>query len=90
MVLSAEDFVEAMGWSHASKKEHVQRQLFPDLNEEENAIMQLLQQSGDGMHINSLVVTMNWPINKISALLFELEMKGMVRALAGGLYQAMQ
>ena len=90
LVLSAEDFVEAMGWDHASKKEHVQRQLFPDLNEEESAVMQLLQQSADGVHINALVVTMNWPINKLSALLFELEMKGMVRALAGGLYQAIQ
>lgn len=87
LILSAEDFVEAVGWSHDSKRECVQRQLFPDLNEEEDAMLQLLQQSEDGIHINALVVAMNWPINKVSALLFELEMKGVVRALAGGMYQ---
>lgn len=87
LILSAEDFVEAMGWNHSPKKECIQRQLFPDLNEEEDVMLQLLQQSEDGMHINALVVATNWPINKVSALLFELEMKGVVRALAGGMYQ---
>lgn len=87
LILSAEDFVEAMGWSHAPRKAVVQRQLFPDLNEEEDAVMQLLQQSEEGMHINALVVALNWPINRMSALLFEMEMKGVVRALAGGVYR---
>lgn len=88
LVLSAEDFVEAMGWTHTVKKEPVQRRLFLDLDEEENAVMQLLQQSEEGVHINTLVVAMNVPINRMSALLFGMEMKGAVRALAGGLYQA--
>ena len=61
--------------------------LFPDLNEEETKIVEVLQRNPDGMQINILVVETNIPINRMSSLLFELEMKGVVRALAGGVYR---
>jgi DNA processing protein len=38
------------------------------------------------LHINVLVVESNIPVNRMTALLFELEMKGVVRALVGGVY----
>ena len=34
----------------------------------------------------TLVVEANIPVNRMSALLFELEMKGVVKALVGGVY----
>ena len=37
--------------------------------------------------INTLVVDTNIPVNRMSALLFELEMKGVLRVLAGGIYR---
>lgn len=92
LILSAEDFVEAMGWNvspHPSKS-IVQRELFPELNEEEMKIVRLLQQYPEGIQINLLVVEANIPIHQMSALLFELEMKGVVRALAGGVYRLLQ
>jgi len=64
----------------------VQRELFPDLSEEEKRIVCLLEQHPEGIQINLLVVEANIPINQMSALLFELEMKGVVRGLAGGVY----
>ena len=57
------------------------------LSEEEKRIVCLLQQHSEGIQINLLVVEANIPINQMSALLFELEMKGVVRALAGGVYK---
>lgn len=89
LLLSAEDFVEAMGWASAqsSPKEAIQRELFPDLSEEETKIVSALEHSSEGIQINTLVVETDIPINRISALLFELEMKGVVRALAGGVYR---
>jgi DNA processing protein len=39
------------------------------------------------MQINQLVVASNIPVHKMSAMLFELEMKGVLRVLAGGMYQ---
>ena len=89
LILSAEDFVQAMGWNTSSNQapQTVQRELFPDLNEEEKRIVCLLQQHSEGIQINLLVVEANIPINQMSALLFELEMKGVIRALAGGVYR---
>ena len=89
LLLSAEDFVKAMGWNPSNNSAHktIQRELFPDLNEEETKIVEVLQRNPDGMQVNILVVDTNIPINRMSALLFELEMKGVVRALAGGVYR---
>ena len=81
-----------MGWEekNISKETIIQRELFPDLSEEENCIIDILQKAEDGMQINTLVVKSNMPINRISAILFEMEMKGIVRTLAGGIYRLIQ
>ena len=89
LVLSAEDFVNAMGWDTCPNKKNqaIQRELFPDLSEEEQNIVRILQRHTDGVQINTLVVETNIPINRMSSLLFEMEMKGIIRALAGGVYR---
>ena len=92
LLLSAEDFVETMGWATSASKaspKAIQRELFPDLNEEESKVVDILQQNSEGMQVNQLVVEADIPINRMSALLFELEMKGVVRALAGGVYRVL-
>jgi DNA processing protein len=48
-------------------------------------VVNILRTSGE-THINTLAVETNIPVYKLSALLFELEMKGVVRALVGGMY----
>ena len=89
LILSAEDFVHAMGWNttHRKPKEAIQQELFQNLNEEEQKIVDILQQSNEGIQINTLVVKANIPIHHISTLLFELEMKGVVKSLAGSVYK---
>lgn len=88
LIQTAEDFIKAMCWDAESqtKSKPVQRQLFPDLTDEEQMIVNLLQEEGD-QQINTLVVKTNIPVNRINALLFELEMKGVIKVLAGGMYQ---
>lgn len=89
LLLSAKDFVQAMGWNApatTSKKANIQRSLFLDLSDEEQKIVTLLERLGN-LQINSLVVEADIPVHKINAILFELEMKGVVRVLAGGMYQ---
>ena len=87
LIESAEDFVKAMGWADSAAKsvEAVQRSLFVDLSEEESLVVNLLSCQGD-LHINTLVVETNIPVNRMSSLLFELEMKGVVKAFVGGVY----
>lgn len=89
LLLSAEDFVKAMCWdasSQSRKAENVQRNLFPELSEEEQRIVSLLQAQG-ALQINTLVVEADIAVHKMNAILFELEMKGVIRILAGGMYQ---
>ena len=90
LISSAEDFVKAMGWYDDSIRKQalangIERELFPELSPEEQKIVSLLQQTND-MQLNILCVKTGIPINKITALLFQLEMKGVVKALAGGMY----
>ena len=86
LITSAEDFVKAMGWqSEKQKPQAIQRDLFVDLTPEEQLVAKLLQTRGD-LHVNTLTVETNLPINQLNAILFSMEMKGAVKALVGGVY----
>lgn len=86
LITSAQDFLESMGWQSIAKRpQSVERQLFPNLTPEEQQIVALLQQNND-LQLNIISVKTNIPIGQLTALLFSLEMKGVVRPLAGGTY----
>jgi DNA processing protein len=86
LITSAQDFVESMGWQTVKQKpEAVERQLFPDLSAEEQQVVALLQQTND-LQLNLISVKTNIPIGQLTAMLFSLEMKGVVKPLAGGTY----
>ena len=92
LITSAYDFVEAMNWEvTASKKSatDLQTELFPDLSPDETAVMTALRENSDGLQVNQMVVQLNISINRLLPLLFEMEMKGLVKAVAGGCYRAM-
>ena len=90
LITSAYDFVEAMNWETATTKgtTDIQTELFPELSQEEKAIIALLRENSDGLQVNQLTVALDIPINKLLPLLFEMEMKGYVKAVAGGCYRA--
>ena len=91
LITSAYDFVEAMNWEVAKKKKsanELQAHLFPEMTTEESAVMETLRANSDGLQVNQMVVQLNIPINKLLPLLFEMEMKGYVKAVAGGRYRA--
>lgn len=89
LVQTAQDFVEAMDWQPAAQPGQVQDsqlELFPDLCAEEQLIVGCLQKAGS-LQINALAVATNLPVHKLSAFLFNLEMKGVVRMAGGGMYR---
>ena len=94
LISSAEDFIKAMGWQsdallQQAKSEGIERTFFPDLTDEEQAIVAVLDQEGD-LQQNILSVKTNLPIGKLTAILFQLEMKGVVSPLAGGNYHLLK
>lgn len=85
---SAEELVKALSWDVVCEKpKAIQRELFLDLSPEEEIVYNLLQKQEDGLQINTLVVNANIPINRMTGILFEMEMKGIIRSLAGGVYR---
>lgn len=94
LITSAQDLVEAMGWQTDAQRlqaqgEGIERQLFPDLSDDEQRIVSVLDTEGD-LQLNLLTVKTNIAIGQLTALLFQLEMKGVVRPLAGGSYHLLK
>ena len=93
LISNANDFVRAMGWQDEMQRQQaladgIERNLFPDLSPEEQKIVCLLHETND-LQLNILSVKSSIPIGQLTALLFQLEMKGVVKPLAGGMYHLM-
>ena len=93
LISNAQDFVKAMGWIDESLRQRanadgIERNLFPELTPEEQQVVDLLQQTND-LQLNIITVKTGIPIGRLTALLFQLEMKGVVRPMAGGMYHLM-
>lgn len=89
LLQSAEDFLLAMGWqmqSAAKPNESTQPTLFPALSPEEQLIADVLSKA-ESMQIDRLAVETNLPVHRLSSFLFNLEMKGVVRLMNGGMYR---
>ena len=90
LITCAADLLDAMGWENplakASKPQAVQQELFPDLTDEEHALVNTLK-SVDDKHINQIAIDANIPYSRASMILFDLEMKGIVKALGGARYK---
>ena len=90
LITSAKDLVENMNWDNISllnkaKEKGIERELFPTLNANEQQVVEALKKHNN-LQINMLLAQTNLSVGELSAVLFELEMKGIVRAMAGGSY----
>lgn len=88
LLQNAEELMKEMGWASRETpgKQGIQRELFVELSPEENLLVSALR-GNDGKAVNTLTVECRMPVSKVSALLFGLEMKGVVKALTGGMYR---
>lgn len=91
LITSAEDLIEALGWEKVPQHDKASRQpsLFPEVSEKEALLLQLLHGQGE-MQINPLTVASGLPAGEVLSTLLELEFKGLVRTLPGGIYQAIR
>lgn len=90
LLQNAEDFIQAMGWQTAEENkiplQGIQGELFPELCPEEQLIVKILSK-GESMQINMLAIETNLPVHKLSTFLFNLEMKGIIKLMGGGMYR---
>lgn len=88
LIQNAEDLVEAMCWSNPLKEkaEPLQQELFPGLSDEEELIVKALT-GVDDKQVNQIVVETGLSYSRVSSLMFELEIKGVVAVLGGARYR---
>ena len=90
LITSAVDLVNALGWQdetllEKARQEGIARDLFPNLSPDEQRVVDLLRQNND-LRQDIITTRTGLPMGNVIALLFQLEMKGVVKAYAGGTY----
>jgi len=83
LIESGEDIADLLGWSMPNQKKAIQRSLLPDLNHEQALIYEQLLQKGTAIHIDELSYKTNLLPAKLSGILTEMEILGIVRSLPG-------
>ena len=86
LIEGIDDLEYFMGWENNSKDKVFQPSLFPDLNNEEQQIVDLLQKEEE-LFIDQISAEMKLPVSKISTLLLNLEFKNVLDALPGKMYK---
>ena len=86
---SAADLIYILNWDINSKKESkpLQKQLFVSLTEEEQKIYDYLVNKENEL-MDIIALDCNFPIFKISSLLLNMELKGVIRPMPGKLFEA--
>ena len=84
----AEDILYLMGWKNETPRpQAVQTSLIVDLSDEEKKVYELLKQH-QSLPVDTLCFRSGISTGKASALLLNLELKGLVKSLPGKVYQA--
>lgn len=91
LMTSAADLVYILNWEIVSQKRNdsksVQKQLFVSLDENEQKIYDYLQKNGKQI-LDIVALECDFPIFKISSILLNMELKGVIRPLPGKLFEA--
>lgn len=86
VLTSAADLIYILNWQLEKKNKPVQKQLFIDLDEEEEKLFNFLQQNGKEQ-LDLIALNCSIPTFKAATLLLNLELKGVVRPLPGKLFE---
>lgn len=88
LITSAADFISSMCWDVTIrvKDEPIQTRIVFEEDSVQGRIVSLLREMKE-MHINHLGVALGMPVFQLSPLLFELEMKQVIRVIPGNMYR---
>ena len=87
ILTSAKDLVEMLNWDVKAKETSIQKQLFVELDETEQLVYNFLLKEGKEL-LDIISLNCKLPIYKTITVLFNLEMKGVVKPLPGKMYEA--
>lgn len=85
---SVKDLVYYLNWEEEEKvNKTIQKQLFVELNEQEELIYDYLLQEGK-QNLDTIALRCKFPIHKTATVLLNLELKGVTKPLPGKLFEA--
>ena len=88
VMTSAADLIYMMNWELETKPtKSIQKQLFVSLDNDEQKIYDYLQQNGKQL-LDVVALDCGFPIFRISSMLLNMELKGVIRPLPGKLFEA--
>jgi DNA processing protein len=86
LLTSADDIVKMLNWDLKEKpKKIIQRQLFVELNENEQKIHDLLSLKGQQL-LDIIALECNIPMYQLSSILLQMELKGVTKPLPGKIF----
>nr|WP_147110657.1 DNA-processing protein DprA [Polaribacter sp. IC073]TXD49674.1 DNA-protecting protein DprA [Polaribacter sp. IC073] len=83
---SAEEIVKMLNWDLNEKPKIIQKQLFLELNENEQKIYDLLHEKGQQV-LDVISIECNIPVYQLSAILLQMELKGISKPLPGKMFE---
>ena len=87
LLTSAADLVYILNWElQRNSQKVVQKQLFISLTDEEQIIYDYLQTTGKEM-MDIIALECDFPIYRISSILLNMELKGVIRPLPGKMFE---
>lgn len=87
VLTSAADLVYILNWDVEKRAKTVQKQLFVELDPVEQKIYDFLLKNGKEL-LDIIAVQCDFPIFRISGILLNMELKGVIRPLPGKLFEA--
>ncbi len=86
VLTSAADLIYMLNWQPESQIKPVQKQLFIELEDEEEAVFSYLKENGKEQ-LDLISLNCHIPTFKAASLLFNMEFKGVIRPLPGKLFE---
>lgn len=85
---SAEEIVKILNWDLTEKPKIIQKQLFLELNENEEKIYDLLHDKGPQL-LDVISLECNIPMYQLASILLQMELKGISKPLPGKMFELM-
>jgi DNA processing protein len=83
---SSDDIEYFLNWTPEKSKPVIQKTLFSELDDTEKTIFELLTKQGE-QTIDTICRSLDLPVHKLSALLLQMEFKGLLKCSPGNVYQ---
>lgn len=84
LIQSGNDFLKHMYWDEQHTNKVSQPKLFVELEEEERVLIDVMASAPQ--HIDVLSTMLKQPVSKMSVLLLQMELKGLIKSLPGNKY----